>query len=99
MLSEIIVSLIIFLDLSCEYKKKPGLGDYDYGKMDTAPYDAIVDPDAGFLIDNCFRIRVDLYENLRPGQARWNHDSKRDTGMVGLENLGATCYLNALLQV
>ena len=33
---------------------------------------------------------------LNPNQG---YDSKRETSMVGLENLGATCYLNALLQV
>ncbi|PLN77676.1 ubiquitin C-terminal hydrolase [Aspergillus taichungensis] len=27
-----------------------------------------------------------------------NYDSKRETGMVGLKNQGATCYLNSLLQ-
>lgn len=27
-----------------------------------------------------------------------NYDSKKETGMVGLKNQGATCYLNSLLQ-
>ena len=28
----------------------------------------------------------------------WLHDSKTDTGFVGLKNQGATCYMNSLLQ-
>jgi ubiquitin C-terminal hydrolase len=27
-----------------------------------------------------------------------SYDSKKETGMVGLKNQGATCYLNSLLQ-
>ncbi|CAN0141427.1 unnamed protein product, partial [Laminaria digitata] len=27
-----------------------------------------------------------------------SHNSKRETGMVGLKNQGATCYMNSLLQ-
>ena len=26
------------------------------------------------------------------------HDSKKETGFVGLKNQGATCYMNSLLQ-
>ena len=29
---------------------------------------------------------------------RSSYDSKKETGMVGLRNQGATCYLNSLLQ-
>lgn len=28
----------------------------------------------------------------------FSYDSKKETGMVGLKNQGATCYLNSLLQ-
>jgi len=28
----------------------------------------------------------------------YSYDSKKETGMVGLKNQGATCYLNSLLQ-
>jgi ubiquitin carboxyl-terminal hydrolase 7 len=27
-----------------------------------------------------------------------SYDSKKETGLVGLKNQGATCYLNSLLQ-
>ncbi len=43
-----------------------------------------------------FTIRIEiqaLEKNLH------DYDSRKMTGMVGLDNLGATCYLNALLQV
>lgn len=38
-------------------------------------------------------------DNLSNMSVPNSYDSKLSTGMVGLENLGATCYLNALLQM
>lgn len=32
------------------------------------------------------------------GKYKSGYDSKKETGMVGLVNQGATCYMNALLQ-
>jgi hypothetical protein len=44
-------------------------------------------------------IKVLIEEPFYPAQMRPGYDPKSYTGMVGLANLGATCYLNALLQV
>ena len=33
-----------------------------------------------------------------PGGLPYDYDSKKETGMVGLKNQGATCYMNSLLQ-
>jgi len=46
------------------------------------------------------RFRATLKEQYRKaptGVKGW--DSKKHTGMVGLKNQGATCYLNGILQV
>lgn len=44
-------------------------------------------------------IRITLGRIFQPRKIPAEFNSKLETDMVGLQNLGATCYLNALLQV
>lgn len=57
------------------------------------PVEGYVDDFGRVTIHICLEL---IFERTRPPL---NHDPKKVTGMVGLENQGATCYLNALLQM
>ncbi|KAF2201039.1 ubiquitin carboxyl-terminal hydrolase 21 [Delitschia confertaspora ATCC 74209] len=52
--------------------------------------------------ENCANVTAYVRVLKDPTGVLWhnfiNYDSKKETGMVGLKNQGATCYLNSLLQ-
>ena len=83
----------------CTFKKRANPADEDVGRDHAfnIPMDYI--RSNGFVEDGKITIKCHLQEYIVPGKVKWNYNSKLETGMVGLHNLGATCYLNALLQV
>ncbi|KZF20341.1 ubiquitin thiolesterase [Xylona heveae TC161] len=60
------------------------------------------DHDRPLVEDNAVNCTVYVRIVKDPTGVLWhnfiNYDSKKETGMVGLRNQGATCYLNSLLQ-
>lgn len=57
------------------------------------PLKELYDPDGGYLVNDTCVIEADI------AVSKVNlYNSKKETGYVGLENQGATCYLTSLLQ-
>lgn len=60
------------------------------------PLHELYDLSKGFLVNDTLVIEADV--NAPKMVDYWSHDSKKETGFVGLKNQGATCYMNSLLQ-
>ena len=87
-------------DFVCNFAPNPKLDEHKC--FDKGGFDSLVLSDILKFADEKrqLRLKIQLIEQLqaRPNPAP-GYKSKEATGMVGLENLGATCYLNALLQM
>ncbi|KAG5575068.1 hypothetical protein H5410_055202 [Solanum commersonii] len=68
----------------------------DWGFTSFMPLSELYDPSRGFIMDDTVVVEADV--SVRKVADYWSHDSKKETGCVGLKNQGATCYMNSLLQ-
>ncbi|GMI70096.1 ubiquitin-specific protease 12 [Hibiscus trionum] len=68
----------------------------DWGFTSFMPLGELYDPSRGFLVNDTCIVEADIA--VRKVADYWSHDSKKETGYVGLKNQGATCYMNSLLQ-
>ncbi|KAF2072827.1 hypothetical protein CYY_005870 [Polysphondylium violaceum] len=56
------------------------------------------DPEQGFIVNDTLIINVEIPYVYSISGGIATYDSKKVTGFVGLQNQGATCYMNSLLQ-
>ncbi|KAF9675045.1 hypothetical protein SADUNF_Sadunf10G0190700 [Salix dunnii] len=68
----------------------------DWGFTSFMPLGELYDPGRGYLVNDSCIVEADVA--VRRVLDYWSHDSKKETGYVGLKNQGATCYMNSLLQ-
>ncbi|KAJ8756255.1 hypothetical protein K2173_025067 [Erythroxylum novogranatense] len=68
----------------------------DWGFTSFMPLGELYDPSRGYLVNDACVVEADVA--VRRVIDYWSHDSKKETGYVGLKNQGATCYMNSLLQ-
>ena len=68
----------------------------DWGFTSFMPLSELYDPSRGYLVNDTVVVEAEV--SFRRMVDYWAHDSKKETGYVGLKNLGATCYVNSLLQ-
>ncbi|KAJ0789246.1 putative ubiquitinyl hydrolase 1 [Helianthus annuus] len=68
----------------------------DWGFTSFMPLSELYDPSRGYLLNDTCVVEAEVA--VRKVVDYWSHDSKKETGYVGLKNQGATCYMNSLLQ-
>ncbi|XVE68556.1 hypothetical protein DITRI_Ditri09bG0077400 [Diplodiscus trichospermus] len=68
----------------------------DWGFTSFMPLGELYDPSKGFLVNDTCIVEADVA--VYKVADYWSHDSKKETGYVGLKNQGATCCMNSLLQ-
>lgn len=68
----------------------------DWGFTSLMPLSELHDPNRRFLVnDKCI---IEANVSVRVTVSHPLYDSKKETGFVGLNNQGASCYLNSLIQ-
>ncbi|XP_039172377.1 ubiquitin carboxyl-terminal hydrolase 12 isoform X1 [Eucalyptus grandis] len=68
----------------------------DWGFTSFMHLSELYNPSRGYLVNDTCIVEADV--EVRRIVDYWSHDSKKETGYVGLKNQGATCYMNSLLQ-
>ncbi|PHT46462.1 Ubiquitin carboxyl-terminal hydrolase 12 [Capsicum baccatum] len=70
--------------------------DSDWGFTSFMPLAELYDQKRGYLVDGMCIIQAEVSVGKLVGYL--SYYSKKETGFVGLQNQGATCYMNSLLQ-
>ena len=89
----VIVTLLLHL---AETQHQFNARESDWGFTSFMPLGELYDPGRGYLVNDTCIVEADVA--VRRVVDYWSHDSKKETGFVGLKNQGATCYMNSLLQ-
>ena len=66
----------------------------DWGFTSFMPLSELYDPSRGYLVNDTVVVEAEV--SFRRMVDYWAHDSKKETGYVGLKNQRAACYMNFL---
>lgn len=88
----LMISLLTVADTQHQFNAR----ESDWGFTSFMPLGELYDPSRGYLVNDTCVVEADVA--VRRVVDYWSHDSKKETGYVGLKNQGATCYMNSLLQ-